>query len=340
MFENAAALRGRPTNGIGRLGGRLAYLARVARVYAHRKSGPLSFWYERPEVTPQAEPDDQYFMTFAGKACYRGPFDADGIPLLDYQGDIGRQYNPIAIAQYGLARFNQWSVTGAEADRAAWTAVANWLTSALKPNTHGVPVWMHEFNWPYRQMLVAPWYSGLAQGCGVSMLVRAAVAGNNPVWADAAHRAFESMLLPVSAGGVLVTDKRGDVWIEEYLVDPPSHILNGFIWALWGVHDYARWSGRAEAHELWTTCVGTLARRLSDFDTGWWSLYEARDGRREMLASRYYHTLHITQLTVMHQLTGNYVFKVTAARFQSYLNRPSNRIRAFAKKALFKLWHY
>ena len=50
-------------------------------------------------------------MRFQGKAAYAGPFDSAGVPLLDYRGDIGRQHNPIAIAQYGLARFNRWCST-------------------------------------------------------------------------------------------------------------------------------------------------------------------------------------------------------------------------------------
>jgi hypothetical protein len=319
---------------------RLAYLARVLRVYAHRGSGPLSFWYEQPLVNERAFDGDEYFMAFAGKAGYKGPFDAAGIPLLDYQGDIGRQYNPIAVAQYGLARFNRWSVGRAERDREAWISVAGWLARELRPNRHGVRVWMHDFDWPYRQLLQAPWYSGLAQGNGVSLLVRAARATGDDVYRDAAHTAFESLLRPVSDGGVLITDEHGDVWIEEYLVHTPTHILNGFIWALWGVYDYAQWSGRTEAAQLWTSCVGTLQRRLGEFDTGWWSLYEARDGTREMLASRYYHTLHITQLRIMHRLTGLELFAETADRFQSYLDRASNRAHAFARKAIFKLRHY
>ena len=183
-------------------------------------------------------------MTFAGKARYKGPFDATGIPLLDYQGDIGRQHNPIAIAQYGLARFNRWSAIGQPRKIArhglAWRI--GWRASCARTAT-ACAVWMHDFNWPYRQLLRAPWYSGLAQGNGVSLLVRAAKATGEAAYADAAHAAFESLLRPVSDGGVLVTDAGGDIWIEEYLVDPPSHILNGFIWALWGVYDYAQWSG-------------------------------------------------------------------------------------------------
>jgi hypothetical protein len=210
----------------------------------------------------------------------------------------------------------------------------------MRPNTHGVRVWMHDFNWPYRQVLQAPWYSGLAQGSGLSLLVRAAKETNSARYADAAHVAFEPLRLHVDEGGVLVRDNEGDVWIEEYLVDRPSHILNGFMWALWGVYDYGQWTRCTDASHLWLQCVRTLDRRLAEFDTGWWSLYEARDGEREMLASRYYHTLHITQLRVMHRLTGIETFAEFAARFQAYLDRPSNRVQAFARKAIFKLRHY
>ena len=51
-------------------------------------------------------------MPFLRKADYPGPFDARGIPLLDYQGSLGRQYNPIAIAQFGLGNFNAFRRSG------------------------------------------------------------------------------------------------------------------------------------------------------------------------------------------------------------------------------------
>lgn len=319
----------------------MSYLARVIRVYARKRSGPLSFWYERPELNePVFAGERGYYMRFAGKALYPGPFDLDGIPLLDYQGDIGRQYNPIAIAQYGLARFNAWVASGSIADRTAWLAAATWLTQEMRPNEHGVHVWMHDFDWPYRQRLLAPWYSGLAQGSGLSLLVHAARTTGKTTFAAAAKRAFEPLRLDIAHGGVLAAEHDDDLWIEEYIVDPPSHILNGFIWAMWGVYDYARWSGRAEAFRVWDCSVATLQKRLPDFDTGWWSLYEARDGDLEMLASRYYHALHITQLRGMHRLTGIATFAEYADRFQKYLDRPSNRALAFGRKAVFKLRHY
>jgi heparosan-N-sulfate-glucuronate 5-epimerase len=320
---------------------RVEYLARVLQVYARPASGPLSFWHEEPEVNESYRGDArQYFMRFGGKANYAGPFDASGIPLLDYRGRIGRQYNPIAVAHYGLARFNRWCQSGDSRDRTAWLAASRWLVANLQSNDQRVPVWVHHFDWQYRQVLKAPWYSGLAQGNGVSMLVRAATETGDDSFAEAAHRAFQSLELPIARGGVLATDTRGDVWIEEYIVDPPSHVLNGFIWALWGVYDYARWSRRPSASALWDACVRTLEARLDDFDTGWWSLYEAPTTGHPMLASLYYHRLHAVQLRVLHELTGIAAFATRAARFEGYARRPVSRARAFVEKACFKLRNY
>ena len=123
-------------------------------------------------------------MRFQGKAAYAGPFDDAGVPLLDYRGDIGRQHNPIAIAQYGLARFNRWCSTAGRCRSGRMARGGTVARRELKPNAHGVPVWFHHFDWPYRQLLKAPWYSGLAQGNGLSLLVRAAQATGDPAFAD------------------------------------------------------------------------------------------------------------------------------------------------------------
>ena len=132
---------------------RAKYLSRMIQVYAAPGKGPLSFWHEEPRVHDIAFSDGRsYFMAFQQKACYAGPFDSCGLPLLDYRGDIGLQYNPIAIAQFGLARFNRWIVSSNDLDGRSWLAVARWLVNELRLNRHGVPVWSHYFDWPYRQL--------------------------------------------------------------------------------------------------------------------------------------------------------------------------------------------
>ena len=70
----------------------------------------LSFWHGEPEMNDLAKYDklDQYYMKFHAKAQYRGDFDEKGIPMLNYQGDIGINYNPIAVSQWSLGNYNLW----------------------------------------------------------------------------------------------------------------------------------------------------------------------------------------------------------------------------------------
>jgi len=280
-------------------------------------------------------------MTFAGKAAYEGPFDAEGVPLIDYRGSIGRQYNPIAVAQYGLALYNRFASAGDPADRDRFLVQARWLTDNLEPNTRGVPVWNHHFDWEYRETLRAPWYSGLAQGQGISLLLRAHRETGDAVFLDASTEAFQALDRELDDGGARYQDADGDVWLEEYIVDPPSHILNGFIWALWGVRDYGLATDDEHARNLFERCTSTLVSNLGKFDCGFWSLYElGREGSMKMLASSFYHRLHIVQLRVMHRLTGEAVFLEYADRWERYAANPFFRTASQVHKAVFKLLHY
>jgi hypothetical protein len=210
----------------------------------------------------------------------------------------------------------------------------------LEPNRHGVWVWYHRFDWPYREILRAPWYSALAQGQGISVLLRAFQETGDERYLESGRRAFQAFGLDVSCGGVTYRDEAGQIWFEEYLVDPPSHILNGFLWASWGVYDYALLTGNDEAMQLFDSAVQTLAANLSRYDTGYWSLYELSPTRLPMLASPFYHRLHIVQLQVMANLTGQGVFRDFARRWEGYEQDPRKRYRALAGKVLFKLVYY
>jgi hypothetical protein len=59
-----------------------------------------------------------------------------------------------------------------------------------------------------------------------------------------------------------------------------------------------------------------------------------------MLASPFYHRLHIVQLRVMSKLTGDVRFATVAERWEGYARRRSNRTRALVGKSVFKLLHY
>jgi len=276
----------------------------------------------------------------AEKADYRGAYDSSGIPQLDYHGRIGLQYNPIAVAQYGLGNYNRWCRTDDPGRRKQFFLIADWLASHLEQNPKGLLVWNHHFNWEYRDTLKSPWYSALAQGQGISVLVRAHKESGETRYLDAAHAAFVSFQRPIEKGGVAFTDESGDLWFEEYIVSPPTHILNGFIWALWGVYDYALATKESAANELFARGVRTLLHNLDRYDLGFWSLYEQSGTRLPMVASAFYHRLHIVQLRVMHRLTGERLFADVADRWQDYDRSRLRRVRALVYKGAFKLCYY
>lgn len=277
-------------------------------------------------------------MLFAQKADYAGPFDEAGVPLLDYGGSIGLAYNPIAVAQFALGNHSLLGESDHLQRRAKLKAAADWLVENLTPNAEGLPVWMHRFDWDYRETLKDPWFSGLAQGQGVSALLRAHGELSDERYLSAAHEASRSLFVPLAQGGVLWTDA-GESWIEEYIVSPPTHILNGAIWAAWGLLDLGR-AGREDASVLFSEVARTIGSALSSYDTGYWSLYEQSGTWLPMLASAFYHQLHVVQLDAMHAMTGDARFADYAARWRSYLSRPYCRRRAGAGKLIFKLVHY
>jgi heparosan-N-sulfate-glucuronate 5-epimerase len=320
----------------------LSYYRRIVSAYLFGGQSHLTFWHETPEENPDASVTElgEYYMSFTEKANYDGAYDSEGIPQLDYRGKIGRQYNPIAIAQYGLGNYNLVRRTGSTARREKFLRVADWLVAHLEPNLQGLAVWNHYFDWEYRDTLRSPWYSALAQGQGVSVLVRAHKEFNDSRYLDAARRALASFFKPATDGGVTFTDEHGDVWFEEYLVAPPTHILNGFIWAAWGVYDYFLATRDSSAQELFNRAVRTLLRNLDRYDLGFWSLYEQSGTRLPMVASPFYHQLHVVQLRVMYRLTGEDKFMRVADRWESYGRSRSKRTRALCYKSAFKLCYY
>ena len=92
----------------------LRYYRRIFSAYLLAGKSHLTFWHETPTENSNVHVSElgEYYMLFTEKADYRGAYDPCGIPQLDYHGNIGLQYNPIAIAQYGLGNYNLWRRTG------------------------------------------------------------------------------------------------------------------------------------------------------------------------------------------------------------------------------------
>ncbi len=322
---------------------RLRYWQRIFSTYMLGGKSNLSFWHGEPTVNDLAKYDklDQYYMSFHRKAEYQGSYDKKGIPQLNYQGDIGIQYNPIAIAQWSLGNYNLWKKNNSQDCYEKFIKGADWLNNNLNLNNGNVYVWQHHFNWVYKENLVNPWHSGLAQGQGLSVLCRAYRVTENNQYLDSIEKVYQSFLVDVKNGGVTFKDRQGNIWIEEYIMEKnPTHILNGFIWGLWGIYDYWLLTKNKDVEKLFYEYVKTIEHNIKKYDIGYWSLYELSKLPIDMRASIFYHKLHIVQLNILFKMTRNKLFKETSTKWNIYLSKKTNILRATLMKVLFKICYY
>ena len=175
----------------------------------------------------------------------------------------------------------------------------------------------------------------MAQGQAASLLVRGALETGDQRFFDAALHAMTPFAVTVPNGGVRA--KLGSGWVaEEYPTNPPSYVLNGAIFALWGMRDVAVGLHDREAAQLYAEAEGSLIDNLWRWDTGWWSRYSLFPHPLPNVASTFYHALHIAQLRAMEAIGGSSVVRDVADRFADYAFSRRNRCSAFALKAAFR----
>ncbi len=232
-------------------------------------------------------------------------------------------YYPVEIALFALGNLEKFLDTGEERYREVFIRHVDWLVKNISIKDD-FGVWEHNFVLPYYKFDRVPWVHGMAQGVAISALVRAYQLTGNKKYLEVAKLAYGAFERDIDEGGVRYVDSRGDIWIEEYAILPPPHILNGFIYAMLGMYDLYSATKSVSILNLINECKNTLVRNLHKYDNGFWSLYDLLN---KFPSSKKYHELHIEQLNVLYSLTGEDIFKEYMTIWRNYLTRSSNRIR-------------
>ncbi len=238
----------------------------------------------------------------------------------------------VGVAQYGLGCFERWLAGEG----------LQWLEAALAAGRHLVSIqesdgsWLQNQAFPHTFPVSPPWCSGITQGEGASLLVRLHLETNEPELAESARRAVYPLTVPQAVGGVQ-GELSGLPWPEEYPTEPQSHVLNGAIFALWGMRDVAVGLNDSDVGRQFEQGVTTLAANLHRYDTGYWSLYSLFPHPVPNPASSFYHALHVSQLTAMQELAPRPEFDELRIRWKSYSDSRRCQVRAFAAKATFRL---
>lgn len=247
--------------------------------------------------------------------------DSDEMPKLNLaEGKF--TYFPVAIFQYGLGCYDLWLQTKDERYIRKFMQCVEWTMAHQDEKGR----WNN-----FSHYCPETPYGSMAQGEASSLLIRAYVHTKEQKYLDAAKRALDFMLLPLEDGGTTkyVDD---DAYLMEYTFK--GMVLNGSIFSWWGLYDFVLATGdNGEYLEAMDKILKSLIKVLPLYKCTYWSMY-SEDG---LIASPFYHNLHVAQMQAMYQLTGEPIFDEYAKRWERQQKNPYCKGLAFVKKSIQKI---
>jgi hypothetical protein len=240
------------------------------------------------------------------------------------------------LIQFALGAVERHLAAGDERFLAAAERVGRRLLDKQEREGRLAGAWLHQRPLMHTYDLRPPWISAMAQGQGASLLVRLHQLLGGEDWADAAALALRPLELPVEQGGVL-RHLDGHRFPEEYPSSPPSYVLNGLIFTLWGHRDVARVHRDSTPGERFAEGVDLLAATLPRWDLGYWSRYDLFPHRLPNVASSFYHSLHVNQLRALEAMTDRPEIRAVRERWERYAGSPVAPRRALLAKVAFRL---
>jgi len=267
-----------------------------------------------------------YFNDLTAKTKWNGPTDEEGIPI-NLKGDGSAVYFATTIVQKALGHWDRWLMTRDSEEKEAFLTICNWLVEN-QDEQGGWSLWAQ-----VGLSLPSP-YSAMTQGEGISALVRAWCITRDEAYLLPAKRALAPMLISVEEGGVVRKVPEGII-LEEMPSRYLNGVLNGWIFALFGLYDFLLAEEDPGVRRLLEESLRTLIAYLPRYNAEYWSLYDLQGN----LASPFYHRLHIAQLEALELAFPEHaeVFSRCRHAFNQQLVSWANRTRAIVVKAWQKL---
>jgi hypothetical protein len=240
-------------------------------------------------------------------------YDSAGVTM--YARD-GRLYDhPVVQAQYMLTRLSSFRHNQDQAYLLRVVAHAERLMerSVAAREARYLP---YPFDFPLHgrgdDLMVAPWYSAMAQGQALSAFTRLYQVTRQARYLRFAEELFAS-LRNLRAGGdpwVVDLDQEGYLWFEEYAKHPGAdRTFNGHLFTIFGLYDYW-WLARDPATlRLLRGGLTAADRRGGQIRVvGGASLYCLT----HRVPSAKYHAVHVRQLYTLYSMTGSQRFSQLA----------------------------
>lgn len=284
-------------------------------------------YYHQPQHLGKAFRPEKlvgYFNDLTGKTRWIGAFDEHGIPV-NLLADGRRIHFATTIVQKALGHWDQWLLTKDGAHEEEFLKLCGWLLMRQDRNG-GWPVWS-ELDIPASSP-----YSAMTQGECISAFMRAWKLTSDSAYIEGASCALRLMCRPIEKGGTAIFEGQF-LFLEELPIIPRSSVLNGWIFALFGLYDFWLATNDKDSYKYFILSFNTLKYNLRKYDTGYWSYYDMRGH----LSSPFYHDLHINQLIALSMIDNDILITNCLNLWIRYRNSCKNRSLAFVVKSIQKL---
>lgn len=261
-----------------------------------------------------------YFNDLTRKVSF-DPIYANEKSVPEVELRQGNVVFPVAVFQYALGCYDLFLDNRDNKFFKEFLFLSDWTVENQKDDGH--------FD-NFESCLLSERISAMAQGEAASLLSRAYFATKEEKYLLAAKKSIEYMLDQSFQPNLSHIDDHG-LTLYEYAGKPP--VLNGWIFASYGLRDMFLATGEELYQRYFMMSVNRIKAELAHYDKGFWSMY---DNCRK-IASPFYHKLHIAQLKALYLTTGDQEFLNYCKKFEKYQKNPICRFRAFVKKAFQKL---
>ena len=233
-----------------------------------------------------------------------GDFDEAGVPMVGWGEKAS--YSAVNIAQYGFILHQFWLESQKEEFLQVLKACLSVLSSLESHESNGL--FFREKHASDRYNLLDNWVSAMSQGECLSFYLRMFQILHDVSILQKCHLIFKAMMVSVSENGVKTIDENGYHWLEEYPSNPSSYVLNGFIYAVFGIQDYYRITKSEIAKTELNHYFKTLEDNIEKFDAGFWSYYDLQ--YKELVKFYYQKNVHSPQMEALYKLTGSNKFNI------------------------------
>jgi heparosan-N-sulfate-glucuronate 5-epimerase len=228
-------------------------------------------------------------------------FDSAGVHLTK------KNYHPVNACHYALFCYDEYKSNKNERFKKAFLAQVSYLRDSTKYMQYNCDKVGYPYNMAFHDLKV-PWYSSLAQGEAISVLIRYYALTKDETILPLIVKIKNFMIYPMQKGGCFYRTPEGYEWFEEYPNSKQEvHNFSGYYIAVMAIGEYSNlFPGDTASFNLYKRCLNGGKINNKIYDSGSGIFYNRGDKR---LCSPPYLKWMTNLMFHLYEFTGDKFFK-------------------------------